>query len=42
MQLKFQETNLLGSTKLLQKCTSMPSFTDTNHSSNNSIDSLDD
>ena len=45
MQLKFQELNQVSSAKLLQKCTSMPSFTDTNQSSStssNSIDSLDD
>jgi hypothetical protein len=42
MQVKFQESNGLGSARQLQKSTSMPSFTDTNHSSTNSIDSLDD
>lgn len=42
MQLKFQHNAHYSSAKLLQKCTSMPSFSDTASSSNNSIDSVDD
>jgi hypothetical protein len=42
MQLKFQQPNQMGSAKLLQKCSSLPSFTDTTNSSSNSIDSIDD
>ncbi len=42
MQLKFQPCNQVGSAKLLQKCTSLPSFTETTNSSSNSIDSIDD
>ena len=42
MQQKFQNISNYNSQKLLQKCTSLPSFSDTTGSSNNSIDSQDD
>ena len=41
MQLKFHGNSQYGSHKLLQKCTSMPSISDT-ASSNNSIESNDE
>lgn len=42
MQLKNYQPNTYSSSKLLQKCTSMPSFTDTTNSSNSSIESNED
>jgi hypothetical protein len=39
MQLKYTQNTHYSSAKMLQKCTSMPSFSDTASSSNNSIDS---
>lgn len=45
MQMKLTQlthSNQLGSAKILQKATSLPSFTDTTNSSSNSIDSTDD
>lgn len=42
MQPKFQNLTNYSSAKLLQKCTSMPSFSDTTGSSSNSIDSIDE
>lgn len=42
MQLKYHQNMHYSSAKLLQKCTSLPSFSDTASSSNNSIDSNDE
>lgn len=42
MQVKFLQHNGLGSTKSLQKCTSMPSITDTAASSSGSIEAQED
>lgn len=41
MQLKFYHNSPYASTKLLQKSTSLPTFTETTNSSSNSIESLD-
>lgn len=42
MQLRFQQVSNCTSAKMLKKATSMPSFTDTNHSSSNSIEPSDE
>jgi hypothetical protein len=42
MQMKLSHSNQMGSAKILQKATSLPSFTDTTNSSSNSIESIDD
>jgi hypothetical protein len=42
MQLKFHQSPHYGSLKLLQKSTSLPSFTDTTSTSSNSIDAGDE
>lgn len=41
MKLNSQETNQPTSAKLLHKCTSTPSITDTNHSSSNTLRTID-
>lgn len=42
MQLRFQQVTNSTSHKMLKKATSMPSFTDTNNSSSNSIEPTDE
>ena len=42
MQQKFQNVTHYSSAKLLQKCTSLPSFSETTGSSSNSIESVDE
>ena len=42
MQQKFQNVSNTHSAKLLQKCTSLPAFSESTNSSSNSIDSVDE
>ena len=42
MQMKISHNIQTTSAKILQKATSLPSFTDTTNSSSNSIESTDD
>ena len=42
MQVRFQQMNNYASSKMLKKATSMPSFTDTNNSSSNSLEPTDE